>query len=186
MTGVRKQALKELLNSAIVTTQTGAGTTIEGEGIEKALARFTPRQQDILFPGGLADDMRRLAKEIRFMFPAKTDQLGGALIAGMVKNIPLPARVVPLAYYEGLSWIFSQPGTVRALSNGLKPGPGQTATRETIRMIFRAAMTGELPQDQDVVPPAAPEDAKPPQQAQTPRPPAPEKPPAPPGSYYAH
>ena len=192
MAGVRKQALKELLNSAIVTTQTGAGTTIEGEGIEKALARFTPRQQEILFPGGLADDMRRLAREVRFMFPAKTDQLGGALISGMIKNLPLPARVIPLAYYEGLSWIFSQPGTVRALANGLKPGAGQTATRETIRMIFRAAATGELPQDQDVVPPAAGPDAK----TAQPRPPAPppasefieppaQRPAPPPGTTYA-
>jgi hypothetical protein len=51
-------------------------------------------------------------------------------------------------YYEGISWIFSQPGTVRALANGLKPGPGQEATRESIRMIFRAALAGELPAPQ--------------------------------------
>jgi hypothetical protein len=148
MTAIRNQATKELLNSAVVTTQTGAGTTIEGEGIEKALRRFTPQQQEILFPGGLADDMRRLAKEIRFMFPAKQDQLGGALISGMIKNMPLPIRVPAMMYYEGISWIFSQPGTVRALANGLKPGPGQEATRESIRMIFRAALAGELPAPQ--------------------------------------
>jgi hypothetical protein len=34
---------------------------------------------------------------------------------------------------------------VRALSEGLKPGPGKAATRETIRMIFREAALGELP-----------------------------------------
>lgn len=153
MTNIRNQALKELLNSAIIRTETGAGTTVEGEGIEKALRRFTPRQQEILFPGGLADDMRRLAQEIRFMFPAKHDQLGGALIAGMVKNIPLPARLLPLAYYEGTAWVFSQPAVVRALANGLRPGPGQAATRETIRMLFRAAAAGQLPQEKT---PAAP------------------------------
>ncbi len=158
MTGIRNQALKELLNSAIIRTQTGVGTTVEGEGIEKALRRFTPRQQEILFPGGLADDMRRLAQEIRFMFPAKQDQLGGALIAGMVKNMPLPARLIPLAYYEGLGWIFSQPAVVRSIANGLRPGPGKEATRESIRMIFRAAAAGQLgdAQPQAEQPPAAP------------------------------
>ena len=167
MTSIRNQATKELLNSAVVTTQTGAGTTIEGEGIEKALRRFTPRQQEILFPGGLADDMRRLAKEIRFMFPAKQDQLGGALISGMIKNMPLPVRVPMMIYYEGLAWIFSQPGTVRALANGLKPGPGQEATRESIRMIFRASLAGELQSPQQ--PAGQPQAAAPPPQAAPPR-----------------
>ena len=145
MAAVRKQALKELLNSAITRTETGAGTQVVGDGIDQALRRWTPRQQEIMFPNGLADDMRRLAQEIRFMFPRRGDQIGGALIAGAVKNLPLPARIPAMAYYEGMGWIFSQPSVVRAIANGLQPGAKKAATREAIRMIFREAAVGELP-----------------------------------------
>ena len=145
MAAIRQQALKELLNSSIARTETGAGTMVVGDGIDQALRRWTPRQQEIMFPGGLADDMRRLAQEIRFMFPRRGDQLGGALIAGAVKNLPLPARIPALAYYQGMGWIFSQPRVVKAIVAGLEPGPAKAATRETIRMIFREAAIGELP-----------------------------------------
>lgn len=145
MTAIRQQGLKELLNSAIVRTDTGAGTTVVGDGIEKALRRWTPRQQEIMFPNGMAGDMRQLAKEINFMFPASGQDTAGSLISGFVKNMPLPARIPFLAYYGGMSWIFSQPKVIRVLATGLKPGPGKTATRETIRMIFREAGVGELP-----------------------------------------
>ena len=149
MQAIRDQARKELLNSAIVPTTTGAGTTIEGTGIEEALGLFTSKQQEILFPGGLADDMKQLAKEIRFMFPARPDQMAGGLIAGEVKNLPLSLRIpggrIPMrAYYQGMAWIYSQPGVVHALANGLRPGPGKDATRETIRTIFRSAAEGML------------------------------------------
>jgi len=192
MQAIRDQAQKELLHSAIIPTQTGAGTTVAGKGIEKALAQFTPKQQEILFPGGLAEDMKRLAKEINFMFPVDPSDMAGSLIAGNVKNRPLlgsmagagvgaaagaglggalgflggpggmvagaipgaaiggtagllaGGRLLKTAYYEGMGWIYSQPRVVRALSEGLRPGPGQAVTREAIRGIFRAAAAGEL------------------------------------------
>jgi len=41
---------------------------------------------------------------------------------------------------------------MRVLSEGLKPGPGQAATRESIRMIARAAAAGRLDDDQPAEP----------------------------------
>lgn len=175
MTAIRQQGLKELLNSAIVRSDTGSTTTIAGDGIDNALKRWTPRQQEIMFPDGLADDMRRLAQEIRFMFPIRRDQMSGGLIAGEIKNLPLSLRIpggrIPMtAYYEGMGWLYSRPQVVRMLAEGLRPTPSgrevlsaagaamrgapggdmppgmtRAAARETIRTIFREAAIGQLP-----------------------------------------
>ena len=166
MRTIRTQWLKEMLHSAVAQTDTGTGSTISGPAIEKALATYTPRQLAILAPGGLAEDMKHLAAQLRAMFPVAHDQLGGALIAGQIKNLPLiglpggrvagvfrggakGGRIWNNAVYDAYSWIYSRPATVRILTQGLKPGPGQTATRETVRAIFRAAAMGFLPQTGD-------------------------------------
>jgi hypothetical protein len=163
MKTVRTQWLKEMLHSAVAQSDTGVGTTISGPAIEKALSGYTRKQLEILAPGGLAEDMRSLAGQLRAMFPVAHDQLGGALIAGQIKNLPLigvpggrvvgalrggakGGRIWNNAVYDAYSWIYSRPATVRVLTAGLKPGPGQAATRETVRGIFRAAAQGLLPQ----------------------------------------
>lgn len=166
MRTIGTQWLKEMLHSAVAQTETGTGSAISGPAIEKALAAYTPRQLAILAPGGLAEDMKHLAAQLRAMFPVAHDQLGGALIAGQIKNLPLiglpggrvagvfrggakGGRIWNNAIYDAYSWIYSRPATVRMLTQGLKPGPGQAATRETVRGIFRAAAMGLLPQADD-------------------------------------
>jgi len=202
MRAIRIQALKELLHQAVEPTTTGVGSKMSGAGIDEALSRYTPQQQQILFPDGLADDMRFLGRQIRAMYPVLYDQMAGGLIAGKIKNTPLLAsmawarsgaitgaavlglpglaggvtggaigagvggtlgavggalaggRLARTAYYEGLSWIYSHPNTVRVLTQGLRPGPKQAATRDTIRMIFRASALGTLPRTEEVRDPA--------------------------------
>jgi hypothetical protein len=145
MEAIRKQAREELLHSAIVVTGSGATTSIAGDGIENALSRWTPRQQEILFPDGLAADMGRLAREIRFMYPRNPNAIAGGMAAGAIGLLPFPTNIPAELPFKVWAYFLSKPGVVRALSEGLKPGPGKAATRETIRMIFREAALGELP-----------------------------------------
>ena len=151
MEGIRDQARKELLNSAIKTTE-GGEITVAGKGLENALAKWTPKQQEILFRGQ-AEDIRRLAREVNFMFPlGSPDALSGSLFAGTINATPIPFRWVASAPVKTIAWILSRPATMRVLSEGLKPGPGQEATRESIRMIARAAAAGQLDDDQPAEP----------------------------------
>jgi len=145
MEAIRKQAREELLHSAIVVTGSGATTSIAGDGIENALSRWTPRQQEILFPDGLAADMGRLAREIRFMYPRNPNAVAGGMAAGAIGLLPFPTNIPVELPFKVWAYFLSKPSVVRALSEGLKPGPRKAATRETIRMIFREAALGELP-----------------------------------------
>jgi hypothetical protein len=141
MKAIRTQALKELLHSAVARSPTGVGQAISGTGIERALSQYTTRQQEILFPGGLAEDMRQLAREIRGMFPgmARGDMLTGAQIAGAIKNAPLlgsmraaRAGAITGAVLGGLPGFAAGPGgamigagagaTVGAIAGGLAGG----------------------------------------------------------------
>lgn len=156
---IRKQALKEVLNSAIVNTQSGTGRTVAGDGLVKALGQYTRRQQDLLFPGGLADDMRLLAKEVKFLFPKTEADMSAGLAAGGIKMLPTFAYVPVAGGLGAIGYILSRPSLVSALANGLRDSTARNVTREAIMSMFRAGAAGTLPEiGGDETPQTSPED----------------------------
>jgi hypothetical protein len=125
MHAIRQQALKEVMNSAIVRNDSGSTITVAGDGIERALKNWTPRQQEIMFPNDLDSDMKLLAQQIRFMFPRTTDAFGGGLAAGNIKADPLWQRIVPSAMFTVPAWIMTRPSVTRIIANGLAPSRGR-------------------------------------------------------------
>ena len=86
---IRAYALKDAMGSAIVEMPSSA-TTIAGTALDSYMSKFTKKQQEMLFPNGLADDMRTLAKESRFLFPWMTGSgekdVGASMAAAGIKG----------------------------------------------------------------------------------------------------
>lgn len=77
--------LKQLFASAM--EETPAKTrSISGEKIHNYLAKLTEKQQDLLFPYGMASDLRNLGKDIRFLFPSKDLETGASMAAVSVTS----------------------------------------------------------------------------------------------------
>jgi hypothetical protein len=79
--GIQDYALKRVLFGSIRETTT-LHKTIVGESIEKALSQYTKRQQDLLFPDGLRDDLQLLARDAKFLFPQAEQDMSANLAAG--------------------------------------------------------------------------------------------------------
>jgi len=86
---IRAYALKDAMGSAIVEMPSGA-TSIAGTALDTYMSKFTKRQQEMLFPDGLADEMRAFSKESRFLFPWMTGSgekdMGASLAAAGIKG----------------------------------------------------------------------------------------------------
>lgn len=61
------------------------GKRLSAEKITSRLSSYTSRQQELLFPHGLKDDILFIAKEINFLFPHGRGDIYGEFSAGSVK-----------------------------------------------------------------------------------------------------
>jgi len=84
MDAVRQAALEDLARNANLKTITNKGNG----AIVDTLNGFTKKQQELLFPNGLAEDIRKLGETIRFIFPFKTDPSMAGFHAGGVMETP--------------------------------------------------------------------------------------------------
>lgn len=127
---VQQQALRQVLAGAMERSATG-----EGSGsIAKALARFTPKQQSILFPNGLADDLKLLQKEINFIYPGAKDPAMAGLSAGAILQRNFIRRWKSQIEYGIGRAILQNPAVIRRLAVGLR---GDTAQRKAARAALR-------------------------------------------------
>jgi hypothetical protein len=127
---------------------------IEGEAIDRALSRYTPRQQELLFPGGLADDLRTLSKEAKYLFPRSTGDTHSSLAAGAIKMaLPRPDGWYRLIRIKISGWISDHPRVLRYLTDEVKNDPARA--RATMKVlgawIITRANRGE-PQGQPPTP----------------------------------
>jgi len=141
---VRQYALKSLLSKAMVELPSRT-RTIGGSGIDDALSKFTPKQQELLFPDGLLDDLKNVAKEARFLFPWDTAEggqdFGGSLAAAQIKaHVPFGIRA-DLAYIKRsfFGWLADRPTTIRLLSAGFeKGGPSAMYAGQALKLLSRS------------------------------------------------
>lgn len=78
---LRQYVLEDVFNTAMGRTAAGA-RKLESQPLEAALSKYTDKQQKLLFPDGLDDDIRLLIRESRFLFPDKNSQQVGLVAAG--------------------------------------------------------------------------------------------------------
>lgn len=135
---IRRAALEDLLHRSITTGEEGVGKAIAGSGIEDALKSFTKKQQEMLFPNGLADDIELLAKQAKFLFPKAGDESMAGFAAGAILATPIPFRWVLQLHAATWGAILSRPGVIRFLALGLRgDGPMRAATRNTFQALMR-------------------------------------------------
>lgn len=147
---LRETALVDVMHRAVAETRSGAGKTIGSEALNTALSGFTKKQQQLLFPNGLDDDLRNLAQAAKFLFPDKSSDMAAGLAAGAIKAaVPFGAGLAPLAYGAFWNYVLSRPTTVRYLALGLKQGgPAKEVALETMRNILRASALGMIPESE--------------------------------------
>lgn len=131
---IRKAALLDLMSKASTTAEGAAARRIDPTGLENALKQFTEKQQEMLFPNGLADDIRLVAQETKFLFPHKEGDMSAGLASGTVKALPLPLYYATIAVPAGVQYILSRPQVIRYLALGLRGGgEARQATLQLMR-----------------------------------------------------
>lgn len=122
---VQRYALQKLISSSVIQRKS-LDKTVSGESIDNVLRRLTPRQQELLFPDGLADDLRILAKEARFLFPgAPGGDVGTSFAAASIKG-GLPLSPIALVRYGHMlisGFIADHPRLLRVLTDVARADP---------------------------------------------------------------
>lgn len=145
MQGVRGAALRQLVDGTITNAVKGEGS----KALIDTLSQYTERQQKLLFPNGLDEDLRLFGKEIEFLFPSEGDPAMAGFAAGSVLEKGFIRRNWIIGKSTLLRSIITQPGVIRALAIGLR---GTSKTREATRhAIQQMAYFGalELSDDDD-------------------------------------
>ena len=144
---VQRYALQKLFASSVVSRKS-LDKTVAGESIDQALRGFTPTQQELLFPNGMADDLRALAKEARFLFPAPTETMHPHLAAGNIQQKMSP--FTPQGWYAAAKyvskqmagWFADHPKLLRYLAEEVKDNP--VRARSTMQVLRRYMFTQGL------------------------------------------
>ena len=96
---LRQAAIKKALNASVTRDITGLSTRIAGENIDAWLKRYSRAEQEMLFPHGLATDLRIVADEMKALFPESYQDMGASLAAAGIKG------KVPLNLYADWRWL---------------------------------------------------------------------------------
>jgi hypothetical protein len=143
---IRQTALKQVLTNAKMSVAAGQAP----DALTTALAKYTPQQQKLLFPNGMADDLNLLGKEIQSLTHKLSDESKASMAAGAILSTPFFTRVplqIGLGFYQT---VLSQPKVIRYLSIGLRSPSGsvRNATRATLKTLIRSG-TLDAAQDND-------------------------------------
>lgn len=129
VTAIRQTAMKQLLTNAKMTVASG----LNEEALSKALAQYSPKQQEMLFPHGQASDLHLIGKEIEFLMKDLKTGAAASLAAGMVTGGPIFTRIPLQIGIGAYQVILSSPKIIRYLSTGLR---GQGPVRKTAKMML--------------------------------------------------
>lgn len=83
MQQLRQTALEELARNANIK----AVTENSNKALENALSGFTQKQKELLFPGGMSDDIHALSEVLEFMYPGWEDVgMAGMHVGGVLEK----------------------------------------------------------------------------------------------------
>ena len=127
---VRQRALRHLLSGALDRAESGEAVG----ALEKELSQFTSKQQKILFPKGLADDLKLFANEVQFLYPKLKDPAMAGFTAGTIMQRVWYNRFYAQGYYSLMRGALQSPTMIRRLAIGFR---GDSAQREAARTAIR-------------------------------------------------
>ncbi len=138
MADIRQAALEQVLRNANIHTVADTGKNV----IEASLNSFTKEQQRILFPGGLASDLRELSKDIEFIFPSLKDATAAAFHAGAVLEKPAfgaagesvtKGRLFRQASIALLRFTVLRPNVMKYIMHGFPMGPRRQILKDIVQ-----------------------------------------------------
>lgn len=146
---LRNAAIKRAFDGTIITTKTGLQQRISGASIDKFLSQYTREEQELLFPHGLAQDLRIVADEMKALFPKATDDTGRSIAAQTIKlnvgpNVFSPRTMRADMKWLGTAfegWLADRPALIRFIADIKRtPGPNEQLARDTIGVLFKSFM----------------------------------------------
>lgn len=114
--GLRQQALKNLLNGV----ETKALNNQSSIALADGLKAYTQKEQELLFPRGLADDLRLLSKNVEALFPKRNDESMAALQSGSILSKGPPRLQYYQAKLAAIRMILHREQTVRYIALGIR------------------------------------------------------------------
>lgn len=153
MAELRQAALEELARNASMKAINEKGN----QALISALNEFTQRQQEMLFPGGLAEDIRKLGDVIKFIYPFKSGVARDVGMAGMhagaVLEKPLRQRLYQQATAALTRYIALHPTVARWIVTGRDPKtPWIHKAAQTVEGLVRAEIARQTPDQPEPVP----------------------------------
>jgi hypothetical protein len=152
---VRKYAVQKLFSGSVRETASLA-KTISGKDISDTLNRYTKRQQELLFPGGMANDLRLLAKESKFLFPHSEKDFGGSLAAAAIKSGLWfnPYSVYKYIRFQAMGYVADHPKVLRFLTDEIRKGGVQSRSLKSVmgQWLTERALMGGPGRDQSMIP----------------------------------
>lgn len=145
---VQRSALQGLIRSALIETPS-ARMTVSGPAIERILKNYTARQQELLFPNGLADDLREIAKQAKFLFPNSGADTAQSLAAKSITlhtgiNVFNPRTAyadMRYLYTSMMGWLTDRPQVIRFLASVSRKNPSEG--RALLGAIGRSVVNAE-------------------------------------------
>lgn len=120
--------------------------TISGNKVREFLGRYSPEQQNVILPHGMADSLRRLGDKINFLFPSESGDWGGNLAVKAVlnRNFFNPLALSKRVGWYTSAWFTNRPAVLRWFADIAQKDPkaAETAMSATGRYLYNTAMTG--------------------------------------------
>jgi hypothetical protein len=137
---IRQRAIRQILAGALKRTETGEAVG----AVDKELSSFTVKQQRMLFPDGLADNLRLLSKKAEMVFPHIEDPGMAGMAAGEILGrsaVKFPrvwkSRLVRQGYEAMWRMFLTNPSMAQRLAIGFKGDSVQRiAARNALRTIL--------------------------------------------------
>lgn len=134
---VQQQALRELMAGVMdraTSFGVGGSTSEMTNSLARELSQFTPKQQRMLFPNGLDQDLHTLAREMKFLYPGVKDPAMAGLTAGAIMQHAWYQRWYAQATYAIGRAFLQNPSVIRRLAVGFRgTSPQRTAAQTALR-----------------------------------------------------
>lgn len=113
---VQHQSLRHVLAGAMVRSADGKAS----DSLVAEMSKYTPKQQDMLFPNGLGKDLVTLGKEIKFLYPGPKDPAMASLTAGAIMQHVWYNRFYAQGTYALMRTVLQKPAVIRRLAIGFR------------------------------------------------------------------
>jgi hypothetical protein len=147
---LQETALRQALSESVYTFNNE--TEISGV-LEKYLGKYTREQQDMLFPNGMGDAIRKLGKDMEFVFPVVKDPAMAGMTAGAIQQRFFLRRWWAQGMASAGQWLISHPGFQTYLIGERVPGKlakgAQTASMQLARFFANEAMSEDTDRPAD-------------------------------------